>query len=70
MYEGGSKAMASLLLTLSALGTKMTERSHLSISNILNKMDPQGLITDANTNTELRSLFDHLLEQIKQSKAT
>ena len=66
MYEGGLKAMTSLLLTLSALGTKTDERSHLSIANILNKMDKEGRIHDEQTEKDLRSLFNHLIEVTKE----
>ncbi|MES2681220.1 MAG: NADPH-dependent FMN reductase [Bacteroidota bacterium] len=60
MYEGGSKALASLLLTLSALGTKMNEHSSLSIANISNKIR-NGRIHDEPTLQALKVLYDHLM---------
>jgi len=66
MYEGGLKAMTSLLLTLSALGTKMNEKSHLSIPNILNKLNKSGEITDLQTNADLLELYEHLLSFIRK----
>jgi chromate reductase, NAD(P)H dehydrogenase (quinone) len=39
LYSGGDKALASLLLTLTALGATMKARSVLSIGNIKNKMN-------------------------------
>jgi chromate reductase len=63
MYLGGDKAMASLLLTLGALGTSMTSASSLSIPDILNKIK-NGELTDAQTLQQLRSLYDHLVVMI------
>lgn len=65
MYEGGLKAMSSLLLTLGALGTKMTGKSHVSIPNILKKINKEGEVIDEETNQNLRSIFEHLLNEIK-----
>lgn len=56
LYEGGGKAMASLLLTLSALGAKMSSNSHLSIGDIYRKMDQAGAITDKDTHEVLRRM--------------
>lgn len=61
MYEGGSKALASLLLTLSALGTKMDKDSSLSIPNILKKIS-EGKIIDAATKMDLKKIYEHLLQ--------
>ena len=66
MYEGGLKAMTSLLLTLSALGTVMTEKSHLSIPNILKKINKEGDVIDPETQQDLRLIFEHLLNEIKK----
>jgi len=68
MYEGGAKAMASLLLTLAALGTKMTEKSHLSIPDILKKINKDGEITHEKTKQDLTFIFDHLLNEIKNNR--
>lgn len=64
LFEGGSKAMASLLLTLGALGTKMTDRSHLSIANVANKIK-QAKISDEATKENLKTLLFQLIDQIK-----
>jgi len=63
MYAGGDKAMTSLLLTLGALGTKMTEHSSLSIANVLNKLK-DGAVSDQATLDQLHALFDHLINTI------
>jgi chromate reductase len=65
MYEGGSKALASLLLTLGALGTIMPENSSLSIPNILKKISPQGEVTDEDTRKSLQTIFNTLIAAIK-----
>jgi NAD(P)H-dependent FMN reductase len=64
LYLGGDKAMASLLLTLSALGTNMSERSFLSIGNVSTKINVNGEIIDKQTDTDLKTLYHHLLELI------
>ena len=68
LYEGGSKAMTSLLLTLNALGTKISSNSHLSIPNISKKINKEGEITEQQTITDLKSLFVTLLETIKNNR--
>jgi len=68
MYEGGLKAMTSLRLTLSALGTLMNEKSHLSIPNILNKINSNAEILDAQLNNDLKAIFEHLLSVIDSTK--
>lgn len=64
LYEGGSKAMSSLLLTLSALGTKTDNASALSIANVANKI-VNGEIKDEVTINKLREIYRHLLDTIK-----
>lgn len=64
MYSGGDKALASLLLTLTALGTKMDTASSLSIANIKNKMNAAGECIDDEMMNDLQLLMDHLLEMI------
>lgn len=68
MYEGGSKAMASLLLTLGALGAAMTEHSHLSIPDILKKINNSAGISDEETAAQLKNIFQHLLKVISEKK--
>ena len=64
MFPGGDKALASLLLTLKALGTNMNEGSSLSIGNIKNKINEAGEITDEETIVSLRSVLNNLLMNI------
>ena len=64
MYSGGDKAMAALLLTLTALGTKFTENSSLSIPAISKKINEQGEVTDEETLHQLRSLIDGLINVV------
>lgn len=64
LYTGGDKALASLLLTLTALGTNRKSNSSLSIGNIKNKMNEAGEITDEETINSLQIIFTALLETI------
>jgi NAD(P)H-dependent FMN reductase len=64
LYTGGDKALASLLLTLTALGTKIGAGSSLSIGNIKNKMNNTGELIDVETISCLKLLLDGLLISI------
>jgi chromate reductase, NAD(P)H dehydrogenase (quinone) len=64
LYSGGDKALASLLLTLTALGTKMDTASSLSIANIKNKMNAAGECTDDEMRNALQMLMNNLLALI------
>ncbi|MBO0931512.1 NADPH-dependent FMN reductase [Fibrella aquatilis] len=55
-YEGGQKAMASLLPTLTALNTRIPDGCSLVISSVRKKMDASGHITDEATNEALIKL--------------
>ena len=61
MYMGGDKALASLLLTLTALGTKFTDRSSISIPAISKKINEAGEVTDEATLHQLKTLVDELI---------
>ena len=61
LNSGGDKALASLLLTLTALGTRRNDRSSLSIPNIKVKLDNEGTLTDPETIDQLRDQADNLL---------
>lgn len=61
LYSGGNKALASLLLTLTALGTKMSGGSGLSIGNIKNKMNEAGIMKDSETIQALKQLLNSVL---------
>ena len=64
LNTGGDKALASLLLTLTALGTNKDDRSSLSIPNIKQKIDFEGLITDKSLANELLSITESLLQKV------
>lgn len=67
MYEGGKKALASLLLTLSALGAQMTEQCSLSISDAATKFK-DGKICDEQTLLNLKTLYQHLIDTLVLKK--
>ena len=64
LYSGGDKALASLLLTLTALGTNMHLTSSLSIGSIKNKMNETGAITDQQTMEALELILKDLIDRI------
>ncbi len=64
LNSGGDKALASLLLTLTALGTKRNDASALSIPNIKIKSSADGVLTDENTLDQLKKQLDNLLKLI------
>lgn len=64
LNTGGDKALASLLLTLTALGTKKNNRSSLSIPNIKLKMSPDGHLNHPETVENLRLQVENLLKII------
>lgn len=63
LNSGGNNALASLLLTLTALGTKKNEASALSIPNVKGKIT-DGRVTDAHTLNELRVQCANLLSLV------
>lgn len=64
LYSGGDKALASLLLTLTALGSTMGAGSSLSIANIKSKMTDAGELSDDETISNLKLLLNGLLTLI------
>lgn len=64
LYSGGDKALGSLLLILTALGTDMDADSSCNIANIKNKMTVSGEITDNETKEALKFLLDNLINRI------
>ena len=64
LYSGGDKALASLLLTLTALGTNMGAGSALSIEDIKNKMTTKGEISNHKTLQALMQLLEDLIKKI------
>lgn len=65
---GGDKAYASLLLTLTALSSKITEGATLLISFVRSKLNDKGEIADPATYEAVRSVLDVLINTIKESK--
>lgn len=63
LNTGGDKALASLLLTLTALGTRKNNNSALSIPNIKQKINAQQL-TDQTTIQALQNQCNNLLSLI------
>ena len=64
LNAGGDKALASLLLTLEALGAWKNTSASLSIANVKNKMDAAGNITDENLKKTLTKTIHNLTEMI------
>lgn len=64
MHTGGDKALASLLLTLSALGTNTPQNASLAIGSIKSKMNEAGKITNSETLQQLQEVLKSLLENI------
>jgi chromate reductase len=64
LNTGGEKALASLLLTLTALGTRRNDHSSLSIPNIKQKVGPDKTVTDQETILALKSQSDNLMTMI------
>ena len=68
LNSGGDKALASLLLTLTALGTIKNEKSALSVPNIKHKLNAAGEITDESLQKSLALLMDNLVALIHLKK--
>ena len=64
LNSGGEKALASLLLTLTALGTSRNEKSSLAISNVKSKINSDGIVQDDQTVLLLQDQVDNLLKII------
>jgi NAD(P)H-dependent FMN reductase len=64
--SGGDKALASLLLTMTALGTITDSNMTLSIAGIKKKMNEDGGVTDSQTLQQLRSVLENLIGTIRQ----
>ena len=65
IFSGGDKALASLMLTLTALGANVDTNSSLSIGNIKNRMSESGEVNDAETlqtlDKVLKGLINHII---------
>lgn len=64
LNSGGNNALASLLLTLTALGTKKNEGSSLSVPNIKSKIGPDGQVHDEGLLEALRMQVDNMIRLI------
>ncbi|MCF0041023.1 NADPH-dependent FMN reductase [Dyadobacter fanqingshengii] len=64
LNTGGDKALASLLLTLTALGTKRNDESSLAIPNIKLKINSLQKISDEPTIAALKAQCTNLLKII------
>lgn len=65
LYGGGDKALNSLLLTLTALGTDAAGYASYSIPTVYKKLNPQGELTDAETANKLASLMNELCKKVR-----
>ncbi|MCF2518399.1 NADPH-dependent FMN reductase [Dyadobacter sp. CY351] len=68
LNTGGDKALAALLLTLTALGTKKNQQSAYSIPNVNLKINALKQLDDELTQTGLQAQCDNLLEIIGNGK--
>jgi len=65
---GGDKAHASLLLTLTALSTIMTEDAKLLISFVRSKMNDKGEVSDTKTLEAINSVVTALIRNIADAE--
>jgi NAD(P)H-dependent FMN reductase len=63
-HTGGERALASLMLTLTAVSAEITEGGSLSVPLVRAKMDSAGNITDGETVQTLRAVLDALAQTI------
>lgn len=66
---GGDKALASLLLTFTALSAVVDNNATLLIPFVRSKLNSQGAIIDLVTKNALQSVVDKLIAVIKTSQA-
>jgi NAD(P)H-dependent FMN reductase len=65
---GGERALASLVLTLTAVSAEIVEGGSLSVPLVRTKMDASGAITDDDMARSLCSLLDALAQVIARQK--
>lgn len=70
LSTGGEKAMASLLLTLGALGTITPPELTLSIPDVLKKMNAERQLSDEATLLKLKQVADGLVKAIHENTLT
>jgi chromate reductase, NAD(P)H dehydrogenase (quinone) len=68
--SSGDKAHASLILTLTALGTKITEDTALLISFIRTKLDEKNEVKDIATLDAVKKLVNTLIRTIESNQDT
>lgn len=66
--SSGDKAHAALLLTLTALGTKLEKESTLLISYIRSKLDEKQEIKDLATLQAVKNLLHHFIQLVEKNK--
>ena len=67
--SSGEKAHAALLLTLSALGTKISEGATLLISFVRSKLNENGEVDDIPTLNAIKKLIGEFIQTIESSQA-
>lgn len=67
--SSGDKAHAALLLTLTALGTRLEKESTLLIPFIRSKLNEQQEIKDSSTVTAIKDLLHHFIQLIEKNKS-
>ncbi len=65
---GGDKAHAAMLLTLTALNTKIGEGAALVISFVRTKLNEKGEVTDTETMQSLESVIKALAKSIEEKR--
>jgi chromate reductase len=63
---GGERALASLVLTLTAVNAALVEGCSLSVPLVRTKMDANGALTDSQAIHDLRSVLDALAHAASQ----
>ena len=66
--SGGEKAHAALSLTLTALGTKISEDTKLLISFIRTKINEKGEVKDIPTSDAIKKVVDALIQTVGSEK--
>jgi chromate reductase len=66
--SGGEKAHAAFSLTLTALGTKLSENTKLLISFVRTKLDEGGIVKDPDTLTAIKSVIHALVLAVGKEK--
>ena len=65
-WLGGDKALASLLMTLRAMNSKVVEETSFAIPTIRKKMNAKGQVADTETLEKLQSSLNSLIQLINK----